>query len=117
MTNKNNVYYMRKNKKPNHVLPFFSDNFYIDQNSIKQWSPQRQCSQTVLDLSFIKVTSMSCAHGMLMAGGFEGEVIYKNMDDATLHYHTPQRDLGIINHVDIIKSNGGKIAGILIYWK
>jgi hypothetical protein len=108
---------MRKNKKPNHVLPFFSDNFYIDQNSIKQWSPQRQCSQTVLDLSFIKVTSMSCAHGMLMAGGFEGEVIYKNMDDATLHYHTPQRDLGIINHVDIIKSNGGKIAGILIYWK
>ncbi|KAI8890210.1 WD40 repeat-like protein, partial [Backusella circina FSU 941] len=94
VTNKNNIYYMH-------------------QNSIKQWSPLRQSSQTVVDLSFIKVTSMSCAHGMLLAGGFEGEVVYKRIDEPSLHYHTPQHDLGIINHADIIESNGGGLSALI----
>ncbi|GAA5798794.1 hypothetical protein HPULCUR_004200 [Helicostylum pulchrum] len=106
-TNKNNIY-------------------YVCGDTVRQWSPQRQSSSQVIDLATanrpgsvsLKITSMACAHGILFAGGFKGECVWKVVQDTSSisnQFNTTNecRSIGITNYTDIVKDQRGITLGIV----
>lgn len=106
-TNKNNIY-------------------YVCGDTVRQWSPQRQSSRQVIDLATanrpgsvsLKITSMACAHGILFAGGFKGECVWKVVQDTSSisnQFNTTNecRSVGITNYTDIVKGQRGTTLGIV----
>lgn len=106
-TNKNNVY-------------------YVSGDTVRQWSPQRQSSKQVIDLATanapgsvsLKITSMACAHGILFAGGFKGECVWKVVENTSTisnQFNTTNesRSLGITNYTEIVQDRKGATLGIV----
>lgn len=91
-------------------------------DTVRQWSPQRQVSTQVIDLATanqpgsvsLKITSMACAHGILFAGGFKGECIWKVVQDtSTINTTNESRSMGITNYTDIVRDRKGATLGIV----
>ncbi|KAI9361541.1 hypothetical protein BD770DRAFT_441538 [Pilaira anomala] len=106
-TNKNNIY-------------------YVCGDTVRQWSPQRKKSTQVIDLATanrpgsvsLKITSMACAHGILFAGGFKGECVWKVVQDTSnisnqFNTTNESRSIGITNYTDIVKDKAGVTLGIV----
>lgn len=96
---------------------------YIGGDTVRQWSPQRQKSSQVVDLSTanipgsisFKITSMACAHHILFTGGFQGECAWKSLDsDIPIQYlPSTSTSSGITNYTDIIQDKKGVKLGIV----
>ncbi|KAL9556746.1 hypothetical protein MBANPS3_001727 [Mucor bainieri] len=97
--------------------------YYICGDTVRQWSPQRQRSAQVMDLSTanipgsisFKITSMACAQQVLFAGGFQGECAWKSLDsDTPIQYlSNASTASGITNYTDIIRDKKGVLLGIV----
>lgn len=95
--------------------------YYVYGNTVRQWSPQRQKSTQVIDLTTanqpgsvsLEITSMACAYGILFAGGFKGECVWKVVQDScNINTTNESRSMGITNYTDIVQSKGA-ILGIV----
>lgn len=96
---------------------------FIGGDTVRQWSPQRQKSAQVMDLSTanipgsisFKITSMTCAQQVLFAGGFQGECTWKSLDsDSPIQYLSNANTAsGITNYTDIIQDRKGVVLGIV----
>ncbi|KAI8372724.1 WD40-repeat-containing domain protein [Radiomyces spectabilis] len=95
--------------------------YYTSNDCIRQWCPSLRQSRNVLDLTVanipgslaVKISSMACAHDILLVGGFMGEVVCKRLDDinSNMHYgRITDHTNGIANHIAIIpgKARGTK---------
>ncbi|KAG2193712.1 hypothetical protein INT47_013180 [Mucor saturninus] len=96
--------------------------YYVWGDTVRQWSPQRRQSSQVIDLATanrpgsvsLKITSMACAHGVLFAGGFKGECVWKVVQDhCTINTTNESRSMGITNYTDIVKDRKGATLGIV----
>lgn len=100
--------------------------YYVSGDTVRQWSPQRQSSKQVIDLATanapgsvsLKITSMACAHGILFAGGFKGECVWKvveNTSTISSQFNTTNesRSLGITNYTEIVQDRKGATLGIV----
>lgn len=66
----------------------------------------------------LKITSMACAHGILFAGGFKGECVWKVVQDTSnisnqFNTTNESRSIGITNYTDIVKDKAGVTLGIV----
>lgn len=102
--------------------------YYVCDDTIRSWSPQRRKSKQVVDLRHanrpgdvsMKITSMACAHGVLFVGGFEGECMWKVVDDSfdavsnTILNNGQEKSTGITNYTDIVRDkSSGKVLAVV----
>ncbi|KAI8973008.1 hypothetical protein BDB01DRAFT_808345 [Pilobolus umbonatus] len=93
--------------------------YYVNENIVTHWSPQGQKSQPVMDLTPanqtnnipVHITSLTSKYNILFAGGFQGECVWKVLDDHSipLRYNQMmyQENIGITNYTEIIENKHG----------
>lgn len=60
----------------------------------------------------LKITSLACAHGILLTGGFKGECAWKALSGENNAFHQQSysnRSKGITNYADIVQDRRGGI--------
>ncbi|ORX94122.1 WD40 repeat-like protein [Basidiobolus meristosporus CBS 931.73] len=97
-----------------------NDVYYTSHSGIEHWSPICRTSQSVLDFkehscaTHFRASSLICREDIILVGGFNGEILCKNISSGAFHSGVVTKNPnGITNHLDISQSRSGALQTII----